>query len=257
MSDLTDLANVKAWLNLGQVTENAAIPAAPGPYTVTVAKAAAWNGDAWVILAANGAGLLRVAGVPAAGQYAVAAGVYTFNAAQAGQALSITYTTLSPQDPMLARLITAASRTIEAYIGRRIASQSYTEVRHGHGGVQMAFANTPVTAVSLVKVDGAAIPLSPDLGHLGYFFSPTMLYLVGCSFTRGAGNVEIAYTAGYAATPSELEQACIELVALRFKERDHIGQDSASMQGQNITFSQEMPAHLKAVLNDYKKVVPV
>ena len=106
MGDLTTLANLKAWLNHGQVTEAAAIPAA-GPYTVAVAKAAAWNGDAGVILTVSGVALVKVTGAPASGQFAVAAGVYTFNVAQAGLAVSIAYTTVMPADTLLARLITA------------------------------------------------------------------------------------------------------------------------------------------------------
>jgi uncharacterized phiE125 gp8 family phage protein len=161
-------------------------------------------------------------------------------------------------DELLRRLITAVSGFIEAEIDRQIASQGYTEIRNGHGGSQMIFANTPVTAVGSVKVNGLVIPAAADFSASGYRFTPSALSLNGYCFSRGLGNVDLAYTAGFAATPPELEQACIELVVLRFKERDHIGQDAASMQGQNITFStRDMPHSVKTVLNNWRKVVPL
>jgi len=256
--DLTTLANVKAWLGQGQVTEAAVIPAAPGPYTVTAARAAAWNGDAGVILAVSGALLTPVAADPADGEYAAAAGVYTFNAAQAGLGVSLAYTTVMPADALLARLITAVSGFIERYLDRQIASQAYAETRNGHGGTILVFANRPVTAVTGVTVDGVAIPAAADFSSPGYRFTISALILNGYCFTRGAGNVELAYTAGWAETPPDLEQACLELIAVRFKERDHIGQESASMQGQNVTFStRDLPASVKAALQGYKKVAPV
>lgn len=107
-------------------------------------------------------------------------------------------------------------------------------------------------------IDGVAIPLAPTSTDSGYRFSPSALWLRGYAFTRGRGNIEVACTRGWAATPADLEQAVIELIAVRFKERDHIGQDAASQQGQNITFStRDMPASVKTVLQGYKKVVPV
>ena len=68
------------------------IPATPGPYTVTVANSAGWVTDLGVKYAATGLPLTRVASAPAAGQYSVAAGVYTFAAADQGLGVGISYT---------------------------------------------------------------------------------------------------------------------------------------------------------------------
>lgn len=65
--------------------------AAATPYTVTVANAATFDTDLGVVYAATGAPLTRVASAPAQGQYSVAAGVYTFNAADTGAAVLIDY----------------------------------------------------------------------------------------------------------------------------------------------------------------------
>jgi hypothetical protein len=72
-------------------SEAASVPASPGPYSVTAAAPLGpWAGDSGVTYA-NGALLVAVAANPAAGEYAVANGVYTFAAADAGAAVLISY----------------------------------------------------------------------------------------------------------------------------------------------------------------------
>lgn len=62
------------------------------PYTITVANAGTIVDDEGVLYAATGLPLTKVASAPTAGQYAVASGVYTFNAADAGKAILTSYT---------------------------------------------------------------------------------------------------------------------------------------------------------------------
>ena len=62
------------------------------PFTVAVANAATFVGDEGVLYATTGLPLTLVASAPAAGQYSVASGVYTFNSADAGKAILATYT---------------------------------------------------------------------------------------------------------------------------------------------------------------------
>jgi hypothetical protein len=71
--------------------EAGTIPAST-PFTVSVANAATWQDDYGVIYSATGLPLTKVASGPAAGQYSVAAGVYTFAAGDAGKAVLISYT---------------------------------------------------------------------------------------------------------------------------------------------------------------------
>lgn len=60
------------------------------PYTVTVTNSATWANDLGVQYA-GGAQLTQVASAPTAGQYSVAAGVYTFAAADTGKSVVISY----------------------------------------------------------------------------------------------------------------------------------------------------------------------
>jgi uncharacterized phiE125 gp8 family phage protein len=160
-------------------------------------------------------------------------------------------------DALLARLVTAASRFIESWLDRSILSQGYSETRDGMGGARLVLRNRPVTAVASVTVDGVAIPAATAPGAAGYRFDDVSLVLAGYAFTRGLQNVVVGYTAGFAATPPEIEQACIELVCLRYKERDRIGHVSKSLGGETVTFTQkDLPADVATLLAQYRNVVP-
>lgn len=75
------------------VNEAGAIPATPGPYTITVANAANFYADLGVNFVATGQPLRYVASAPATGEYSVnpATGVYTFAAADEGLGVIINY----------------------------------------------------------------------------------------------------------------------------------------------------------------------
>ncbi len=75
--------------------EAGSVPAV-STYTVTVANSATWVDDAGVVYAATGIPFTKVASGPTAGQYSVAAGVYTFAAADASAAVLISYTYTIP-----------------------------------------------------------------------------------------------------------------------------------------------------------------
>jgi hypothetical protein len=79
-------AGLAIWLD---VTESFNVPATPGPYTHAVTHAAAYVSTATLTI--NGVAAVKVVGAPAAGQYAVTAGVYTFNAADQAKAVVVRY----------------------------------------------------------------------------------------------------------------------------------------------------------------------
>lgn len=67
-----------------------AIPTSPP--TITVNGASTFVEDAGVVFASSGLPLTLVAATPAEGQYCVAAGTYSFSAADAGRAVLVSYT---------------------------------------------------------------------------------------------------------------------------------------------------------------------
>ena len=167
--------------------------------------------------------------------------------------------TATADDALLARLITASSQFIQSWLNRIIAVASYSDTRSGSGGMRLFLRNRPVLSVTSVTIDGAAIPASgPTPNAAGYLFDDSSVYLIGYWFTKGVQNVIVQYSAGYAATPPEIEQACIALTALRYKERDRIGQASKSVAGEVISFQQkDMPADVATLLDQYRNVVPL
>jgi len=164
-------------------------------------------------------------------------------------------------DALLSRLVTAASQFIQAWLGRQIASADWIEIRDGSGGQHLVLANHPISAVLSLSIDGLAIPPAPVGGGFdaGYVFGPTELALRGYVFTRRAQNVVVTYTAGYAATPPEVAQACIELVCQRYRERSRIGEVSKSLGGgETVSFSQkDMSDDIKTLLSQYRAVAPI
>ena len=159
-------------------------------------------------------------------------------------------------DTLLTRLITAGSQFIQAWLNRQLASQSYTEIRDGNGTTKMFFAQYPVTAVANVVIDGVTVPASPDGVQPGYTFDTRMLYLIGYAPCVDQQNVTLTYTAGYATTPPEIEQACIELVSLRYRERGRIGMSSVAAAGETTSYIiTDMPKSVATILSNYKRVI--
>jgi len=162
-------------------------------------------------------------------------------------------------DALLTRLITAASQYIQTWLNRPIALANYQETRDGTGGCGLQFACFPVSAVSTVTIDDQPVPAAPSSTAAGYSFSPTQLSVRGYKFSRGIQNIVIAYTAGYSTTPPEVAQACIELVALRYRERTRIGEVSRSLGGaETVVYAQkDMSDAIKSLMQRYRLVSPI
>lgn len=178
-------------------------------------------------------------------------------------------------DALLTRLITAASQYIQNWLNRQIALQDWIETRDGVGSalgnreVRYQFSAFPVSAVRLVVVDGltipASIPTPPGIAAVGtfatpsgYLFTPTQIVIRGYEVPRKAGCVTLQYTAGYAIIPPDLAQACIELVALRYRERSRVGEVARAVGGgETVSYSQkDMSDSIKTLIQQYRIVAP-
>lgn len=93
----------------GVQSEAQTVPASAPLQLSTFAPYGPWASDLGVVYAATGVALSRVSIAPAAGQYAVGAGLYMFSTPDAGQAVSISYGYV-PQDIAQAALELAAER---------------------------------------------------------------------------------------------------------------------------------------------------
>ena len=163
---------------------------------------------------------------------------------------------LTSDDALLARLISAASGFIRIWCNRDFVRQPYVETRSGNGGRSIVLAQWPIVSVESLVIDGQPVPPAPANGA-GYLISRSMVMLVGYFFARGAANIQISYTAGYATIPPEIEDACIQLVGFRYRERSRIGKSSESMGGETTAYQvRDVPAGVRTILDQYKMVVP-
>lgn len=162
------------------------------------------------------------------------------------------------QDALLTNLIDRASSFIEMWLGRIVLSESYFDLRDGNGHRAMVFINNPITAVSSLKINGNIIPVSTDWNVPGYIIDNYQIVLIGYVFDKGIRNVSMSYTGGYATVPNDIKQACVELVAKKYKSRAWIGQRSKSVGGESVSFStDDINAETKVILNNYKNVMTI
>lgn len=168
-------------------------------------------------------------------------------------------------DALLARLVTAASAFFMQRCSRLalIGPVTVVERRDGRAGQnRLTLLESPVVAVSYLKIDGTAVQTSANPTSPGYGFDADGIFLRGTTFKGGFSNIEISYTAGYDANSPEaamIEQAVIELVGSRYRRRDHIDQVSQSLGGgasQTISYSQkDVPAEVQAAINLFSRPV--
>lgn len=165
--------------------------------------------------------------------------------------LGITATT---DDVQLARMVTAASDYIKAWLSRDITSTIYTnEKYHGTGNGTLVVRQWPITAIASITVDGSLV--DPSL----YAFDGRFIYLNnGYAFNKGRANVVVTYTAGYTTTPPSLEQACIEFIGMKYRERERIGHSSKNIGGETVAFIvTDLHPNVKTILRQYSNKVPV
>lgn len=114
-------------------TTGAAIPGTPYQITPTVPNSGTWSADLGV-RHADGTALTRVASAPTTGQYSVAAGVYTFAAADTGVTVYIdyqyTYTSTTAKNSNVASLVMGYAPAFRAdlqipYAGKQLVLTLY------------------------------------------------------------------------------------------------------------------------------------
>ncbi len=168
-------------------------------------------------------------------------------------------------ESMLSRLISAASNYMQTWMSRTIALQSYSEVRNGINGNRIVLKESPIVSVQSLNINGTVVPVRPPLGPgasipppWGYVNDDISIMLTGYRFCQGYQNIYVVYTAGYATTPPDIEQACIDLIGDWFKYRDRIGKASEGIEGQTISFlNPAISARALGVMQTYKRVYPV
>jgi hypothetical protein len=170
-------------------------------------------------------------------------------------------------DSILARLISATSMDFLTAIDRTylIPAADFTEIRYGNDKSEMVMYRWPVNEINTVQVNGDFIPESSDGIADGFWIDKTLvpedrytLSLIGSRFTAESfRTVKIVYNAGYDEVPADIEQAVIDWVAYRYKQRQWIGELSSRMinsSGEQTSFQNIlMPESTKAVVARYNR----
>lgn len=170
-------------------------------------------------------------------------------------------------DDVLADLVTSTSADFLREIGRTdFLTASYTEVREGDGNCRIAVRHWPITAIAAIHVSGTALAVSPDRVAAGYYFEEELdpervnqIYLAGGEVFTDLAPIAIAYTAGYVAAPTDVAQAVIEWVAMRYKGRPGANVNSQrAAGGEHITYDKEaaMPDNTARVAEKYRRTWP-
>lgn len=163
-------------------------------------------------------------------------------------------------DELLSRLITECSGAASNYINRTILSQSYTEKYDGNDSDVLMVRQTPVTAVTSLANNGIPIQLSSDgVTKFGFTFDDNCIIMVKGVFPRGRRNIVVAYTAGYALIPVDVEEAIIEFVSDRYRMRGRIGEKSKALpQGGSVSYDTSyMSDKVKGSLSNYRRLIPI
>lgn len=159
-------------------------------------------------------------------------------------------------DPLLTTLIAAVSGWFDGQTDRSILTGSCTDARSGDDSRILVLREYPVTAVASVTVDGAIIPEATTWDADGWVRAGRIVLLRGnYRFTLGVNNVVVVYTAGYASTPADVAQAVIEMVALKYRERQHVGTQTEAIAGQSLSYLPAVvPQSVQGVVNAYRRL---
>ena len=138
---------------------------------------------------------------------------------------------------------------IENYCNRVFTIQEYTERLDGTGKQFLPVLNAPITeVVSVVNSYGVDFA---GVDHTGTMLIMPENYV----FAKGMLNWIVTYKGGYATVPYDVAQACIELAAYKFKDRDRIGINSKTLAGEVISFEKkDIRGEIKNVLANYVRV---
>ncbi len=163
---------------------------------------------------------------------------------------------------LLQRLLDAASQDLQSDVGRQMAGiVDYSETRVVPASRIISLRNPPVeslTSVALVPsgtyptLNTQPINVSATPNEAYAYILDNQLHLpwavpVGLKVT-------ISYTGGFSVVPADFYQAVLELAALRFKARSHIGEDGKTLAGETVhyNFSKKRNDFIKDIVQRYR-----
>lgn len=181
------------------------------------------------------------------------------------------------QKNFIERMINVVSDFIEGYCGRHFEKATYIEKYRGNGRQKLLLNQYPIVSVTSVTVNGGLLDASEYeiLAEEGALYCETLWPWSGYSVglvgepAGNTRNIQVQYVAGYVLPkddglgtppavrnlPYDLEDACIELVAIRYEMRGSEHMKRETIGPLTSEFIQDIPSHIKTVLDKYKRLV--
>ena len=160
-------------------------------------------------------------------------------------------------DVLLQDLIARIGAWAERYCDRSFAKATYTEQRDGDGTDTLLVRQWPLLSVASLyddplRVFGAATQIAAT--DFAIYANQGMIRLDGRVFSVGIQNVKVTYEAGYADIPEDLQQAVVELVADRFRNKENQGIRSLAIGSYRVDYGEEeLPSEIRGVLDGYRR----
>jgi hypothetical protein len=257
-TDLTTLANVKSWLNVNGVgddgllsrliaSQSRYIQAWIGRELIPATKREVRDGTGTPVIMLGESPVLSVSSVSVSG--------VVIQLSADGISAGYTY------DPMAVYLIgysfaMARQNVIINYSYGYQVNQEAVVVPATPFSLPVASLSRPWSAdVSVVYASSVPLTrITTGVPTTGQYLLVNTSGVWSYQFAAGDTGSQIAITYGY--TPEEIEQAAIELVSLRYRERSRIGENSKSIGGETVSFNvKDFPDSVKTILENYKRVV--
>lgn len=162
-------------------------------------------------------------------------------------------------DNIITRFINEASQRIENMTSRALKSRAHVDYFDGRRHNRQLSRSWPIISMDEVWIDYTSefTDVANKLDATKYFIDElnTGVILKKCLFPRGNRNIKFVYTAGYAVIPADLEGACLWMVEY-FYDRwsdESVGTQTKSKNSENVTFLQDVPDFVQAVLDKYTR----
>lgn len=172
--------------------------------------------------------------------------------------------TNTSDDALINSLNTRVSAFVESFCNRTFLSATHIEFHDGRPdqAEQVLLDNFPVISITTVHDDlnhiYGADSLIPAASIIVHDDTGVLRRADGIFFTEGFKNIRIEYVAGFTATPPDLEQAVIEIIAVKVRNRGKGAEKSEKLGRWSVTYRDagggelNMTAETASTLNRYK-----
>jgi hypothetical protein len=164
-------------------------------------------------------------------------------------------------DNLLQSLVDSVSAQFETYCGRTFALSDYVEYYDGSGKNRLSLDQYPITTISGIWDDVNWLWTASTLISGTYYRTvnnSSLVFSDSATLTKGEQNIKVAYSAGYATIPYDLEQACIEEVLVKYKVRKNVEIRSKTLPDGTVVYGgtdakEPFRGSTTEVLNKYRK----